>query len=210
MGFLFGLGTIILAVGIAQKLDGQMQNHTIILIGMVFSLFINAITTLMSALAQDHIQKLIFWQMGSFGMKGWPPVGLLVPVVAAGTLLIMRSHRELDMMTFGEDQAGSMGVNLKSVKWFLLITSAGLTGCVIAFCGIIGFVDLVIPHIVRKIFGASHRVVIPLAAVIGGALMVICDLIARTIVSPGELPVGAVTAIIGAPFFAWVFFCGRK
>ncbi|MCL2623215.1 MAG: iron ABC transporter permease, partial [Planctomycetaceae bacterium] len=159
MGFLFGLGTIVLAVGMAQKLDRQMQNFTIILVGMVFSLFINAITTLMSALAQDHIQKLIFWQMGSFNMKGWPPVFLLVPIAVMGTLLMTHYNRELDMMTFGEDQARSMGVNLKAVKWTLLMASAALTGCVIAFCGIIGFVDLVIPHIVRKIFGASHRVV---------------------------------------------------
>ena len=210
MGFIFGLGTIFLVVGFAQKLDGQMQNYTIILVGMVFSLFINAITTLLAALKQDFIQKLIYWQMGTFAMKDWPIVFILIPIAIIGTLFIMHYNRELDMMTFGEDQAMSMGVNLKAVKWILLIASAALTGCVIAFCGIIGFVDLVVPHIIRKVFGASHRYVIPMSAVFGGAFMVICDLVARTVAPPSELPVGAVTAIIGAPFFGYIYFCGRK
>jgi iron complex transport system permease protein len=113
------------------------------------------------------------------------------------------------MMTFGEEQAKTMGVNLRRLKWILLISSAALTGSAIAFVGVIGFVDLVAPHIVRKLFGSSHRIVIPMSAVLGGAFMVICDLVARTAVSPSELPVGAVTAIIGAPFFAYVYFSRR-
>ena len=210
MGFLFGLGTIVLTLAIAQKLDVQMQNYTIILVGMVFSLFVNAITTLLSAMSHEHIQRLLFWQMGSFAMKDWSVIGILVPVTIIGTLFITHYHRELDMMTFGEDQAKTMGVNLKTVKYNLLFVSAALTGSAIAFCGVIGFVDLVVPHIVRKIFGAAHRYVIPMSAVFGGVFMVMCDLIARTIVSPSELPVGAITAIIGAPFFAYIFFVGRK
>jgi len=211
MGFLFGLGTIFLAIAFAQKLDGQMQNYTIILVGMVFSLFVNAITTLMSVLAEEHdIQRLLFWQMGSFSMKDWSAVLILAPVTLIGTLFILHHNRELDIMTFGEEQAMSMGVNLKTVKRLLLFAAAALTGSAVAFCGVIGFVDLVAPHIVRKIFGAAHRYVVPMSAVFGGAFMVICDLAARTLVSPGELPVGAVTAIIGAPFFAYLFFVGRK
>jgi iron complex transport system permease protein len=210
MGFVFGLGTILLALAFAQKLDMQMQNYTIILVGMVFSLFISAITTLMSALAREHIQTLLFWQMGSFAMKDWSIVWILVPVTVIGTLFVMHYNRELDIMTFGEDQAVTMGVSLQTVKRLLLFASAALTGSAIAFCGVIGFMDLVVPHIVRKIFGASHRYVIPISAVLGGAFMVICDGVARTIASPSELPVGAVTAIIGAPFFAYIFFVGRK
>ena len=210
MGFIFGLATILLAVGFAQKLDGQMQNYTIILVGMVFSLFINAITTLLSALKQDQIQKLLFWQMGSFALKDWPVVFMLIPIAVIGTLFITHYHRELDMMTFGEDQARAMGVNLKTVKWTLLTASAALTGSIIAFCGIVGFVDLVVPHVVRKIYGATHRVVIPMSAIFGGAFMVMCDLAARSVIPPSEFPVGAITALIGAPFFAWVYFNGRK
>jgi len=208
-GFVFGLGSIILAIAFASRLDGQMENNTIILVGMVFSLFVNAITTLLSALSREHVQRLIFWQMGSFASKGWQPVYILAPVILAGTLFILHFNRELDMMTFGEEQAKTMGVNIKKVKWILLITSAALTGGAIAFVGVIGFVDLVAPHIVRRLFGSSHRYVIPMSALFGGTFMVICDLAARTVVSPSELPVGAVTAMIGAPFFAYVYF-GRS
>ena len=209
MGFVFGLATILLAVAVASRLDGQMQNNTIILVGMVFSLFVNAATVLLSAMSREHMQRLIFWQMGSFSMKDWSTVFILAPIVIAGIIFIVHYHRELDIMTFGEEQAQTMGVNLKRVKWILLIAAAALTGSAIAFVGVIGFVDLVAPHIVRRLVGSSHKYVIPMSAVFGGAFMVVCDLVARTVVSPSELPVGAVTALIGAPFFAYIYF-GKK
>ena len=210
IGFMFGLATILLAVALASRLDGQMQNNTIILVGMVFSLFVNAITTLLSALSGEHMQRLIFWQMGSFAMKDWSTIYILAPVVVVGTLFITKFHRELDIMTFGEEQAKTMGVNLKKVKWILLISAAALTGSAIAFVGVIGFVDLIAPHIIRRFFGSSHKYVIPMSALFGGTFMVICDLAARTVAAPIELPVGAVTAIIGAPFFAYIYFGRRK
>ena len=208
-GFVFGIGTLLLAVSFASRIDGRMENNTIILTGMVFSLFVNAVTTLLSALSREHLQRLIFWQMGSFSARGWTPVYILTPIAVAVTVFVIHHNRELDMMTFGEEQAKTMGVDIKKVKWILLIASAALTGSAIAFVGVIGFVDLVAPHIVRKLFGSSHRYVIPFSALFGGSFMVLCDLVARTIVSPSELPVGAVTAIIGAPFFASIYF-GRR
>ncbi|MCL2409288.1 MAG: iron ABC transporter permease [Oscillospiraceae bacterium] len=209
LGFAFGIGTIFLVIGFASKVDSQMDNNTIILTGMVFSLFVNAITTLMSALARQNLQQLILWQMGSFSMRGWEAIYILAPAVVAGVIFITHFNRELDIMTFGEEQAKTMGVNLKRVKWTLLILSAALTGGAIAFVGVIGFVDLVAPHIVRRIFGSSHRYVIPLSALFGGAFMVICDLVARTIIAPRDLPVGAVTAFLGTPFFAYIYFSKR-
>ena len=209
VGFVFGFGTILLAISFASRLDSRMENNTIILVGMVFSLFINAVTTLMAALSREYMQQLVFWQMGSFSMRGWQPVFILMPVLVIGSLFIICHNRELDMMTFGEEQAKTMGVRLSRVKWLLLLMSAALTGSVIAFVGVIGFVDLVAPHIVRKLFGSTHRVVLPMSALFGGAFMVICDLIARTIISPSELPVGVVTAILGAPFFAYIYFSKR-
>ena len=208
-GFVFGLGTILLAIAFASRIDGQMQNNTIILTGMVFSLFVNAITTLLSSMSREHLQRLIYWQMGSFSSRGWSPVYILTPIVIVGALLIFHYNRELDMMTFGEEQAKTMGVDIKRVKWILLIAGAALTGCAIAFVGVIGFVDLVAPHIVRRLFGSSHKRVIPMSMLFGGSFMVIADLAARTVVSPSELPVGAVTAIIGAPFFAYIYFRRR-
>ncbi|MCL2422174.1 MAG: iron ABC transporter permease, partial [Defluviitaleaceae bacterium] len=205
VGFVSGLATILFALSFAARIDGRMENHTVILVGMVFSLFVNAITTLIMAMSHEHMQRLIFWQMGSFSMRDWQAVYILAPVAVIGTLLIVHYHRELDMMTFGEESAKAMGVNLKQVKWILLVISAAMTGSVIAFVGVIGFVDLVAPHVVRKLFKSDHRWVVPMSALVGGAFMVACDLVARTIVSPRELPVGAVTAMVGAPFFAYVY-----
>ncbi len=210
MGFAFGLGTIFIAIGFASRVDGRLENNTIILTGMVISLFTNAIITIMAAMARDQIQRLIYWQMGSFSLKDWSTIIVLAPIAIAGVLFVLHYNRELDMLTFGEEQAKTMGVNTKRVKWILLITSAAMTGSAISFVGIIGFVDLVAPHIVRKIFGSSHRVVIPMSAVVGGTFMVLCDLVARTLIPKQDLPVGAVTALIGAPFFAYVYFSKRK
>ena len=116
----------------------------------------------------------------------------------------------MDLMTFGEEQALSAGVELTRVKLLLIAVAALLTGSAVAFVGVIGFVDLISPHVVRRIFGSNHRLVVPMSALFGGGFMVIADLVSRTILAPQELPVGAVTALIGAPFFAYVYFHRRK
>lgn len=210
MGFVFGLGTMLLGISFAGRLDKGFENNTIILTGMVISLFVNAIVTLMSAVKREQMQRLIYWQMGSFSAQDWKNLSILLPIAAVGILLVFHYNRELDMLTFGEEQAKTMGVNTKLVKWILLIAAAALTGSAISFVGVIGFVDLVAPHVVRKIFGSSHRYVIPMSALLGGVFMVICDLVSRTVITNQEIPVGAVTALIGAPFFAYIFFSKRE
>ncbi|MCL2568135.1 MAG: iron ABC transporter permease [Oscillospiraceae bacterium] len=209
LGFVFGLATILLAMAIAKRIDGSMGNQTIILTGIVFSLFVNAITTLLFSLFLNDSNRMIAWQMGSFAMRDWHTVWILAPIAVAGIFFITRFHWELDILSFGEEQAEAIGVNSRHTKTTLLVSSAALTGSTIAFIGVIGFVDLVVPHIVRRLFGPAHRYVIPMSAVIGGALMVLCDLIARTVLAPRELPVGVVTAMIGAPFFAYIYFSKR-
>jgi iron complex transport system permease protein len=121
----------------------------------------------------------------------------------------MRYTREMDILTFGEEEAMGLGVDTRRVRIRLLFCSALLTGAVTALCGAIGFVDLIAPHLARKIVGSRHIYALPMAFFLGGSLLVLTDLIARTVISPLELPVGAVTAIIGAPFFAWVYFRRR-
>ena len=137
-------------------------------------------------------------------------MAVLAPVTLLCTLFFLRFSREMDVMTFGEEQAQAMGVALRRMKWVLLVAIAVLTGTATAFVGIIGFVDLIAPHVVRRFFGAAHRRVIPAAALFGGAFMVLCDLAARTLVPPREIPIGSITALIGAPFFIYVYFSGRR
>lgn len=208
--FAGGLVTVFGAMGLSMRLDRNLENATVILVGMVLSLFVNAILTMVTAFAGDHLKQLVFWQMGSFAGQSWSNCGIIFALVVLGTLFLMHYGREMDLMTFGEEQAMSAGVELRKVKFILIASSALLTGSAVAFAGVIGFVDLIAPHVVRRIFGSNHRLVVPMSALFGGSFMVIADLISRTLLAPQELPVGAVTALIGAPFFAYVYFHRRK
>jgi iron complex transport system permease protein len=208
-GFLAGLLTIFFVIGFSSRLDGNFSNNTIILFGMVFSLFINALLTTLSALYREELRNLLYWQLGSFALKGWPYAGLMFPFLLLGVLGIFRYAREMDILTFGEEEALSLGVDAGKVRKRLLAASAVLTGGAAALSGAIGFVDLIAPHLARRIVGSGHKYVLPMSFITGGILLTVTDLAARTVVSPSELPVGAVTAIIGAPFFAWVYFRKR-
>lgn len=210
VGFLCGLLTVYGVIVFSSKIDKTMSNNTIILVGMVFSLFVNALLTTLTALFSEDIKSISLWQMGSFSMKGWSYVRVLIPFLIVGIIGVLKYTKEMDILTFGEEQAKAVGVDTNKVKKYLFIHSAILTGSAVALSGTIGFVDLIAPHMVRKVFGSKHKYVIPMSFVFGGSLMVITDLIARTIVSPAELPVGAITAIIGAPFFAYVYFSKGK
>ena len=209
-GFTTGLLTVFLVIAISGRLDHNMANHTIILFGMVFSLFVNAILTLISVLSSEHMQRLILWQMGSFSGRRWIHVSILSLCAVLGTLVIVFFVRELDIMTFGDEGAMSIGVETKKTKIVLLIIATFLTGAAVCFSGIIGFVDLTIPHITRRIFGSRHKYVIPMSFVLGGAFMSFADMLSRTLLSPREIPVGAITALVGAPFFAYVYFRGKR
>lgn len=209
-GFLGGLATVFLALAFAARLDGRMENQTVILVGMVFSLFVNAILTLVTALAREHLQQMVFWQMGSFSGRDWSHVSVLFPVALLSMLVLQLFTREMDIMSFGEEQAMSIGVDLQRVKLLLIGIAALLTGTAVSLVGVIGFVDLIAPHVIRRFFGSSHRLVLPLSAVFGGTFLMLAELVSRTVMSPTVIPVGAVTALVGAPFFAVVFFGGRK
>jgi len=209
-GFIGGLGTVFLAMALALRFDRNLENQTIILVGMVLSLFVNALLTLVTALADDHLSRLVYWQMGSFSGQTWANCGLVTSILLIGLLILMRYCREMDLMTFGEEQALSAGVDLQRVKFILIAISALLTGTAVSLAGVIGFVDLIAPHIVRRFFGSNHKLVVPASALFGGMFMVLADMVGRTILAPQELPVGAVTALIGAPFFAYIYFRRRR
>lgn len=209
-GFLGGLGTVFLAMGLAMRFDRNLENQTIILVGMVLSLFVNALLTLVTALSEDSLSRLVYWQMGSFSGQSWGNCGLVLSILLVCMLVLLHYSREMDLMTFGEEQALSAGVDLQRVKLILISVSALLTGTAVSLAGVIGFVDLIAPHIVRRFFGSNHKLVLPTSALFGGAFMVLADMVGRTILAPQELPVGAVTALIGAPFFAYIYFRRRR
>jgi len=177
---------------------------------MVLSLFINALLTLFSSLSSDGLKNLLSWQLGSFALKGMTPPAILFPLVIVCSLILFAYRRELDILTFGTDEALSIGVPVRRTKNLLIVLSSVLTGCTVSFTGVIGFIDLAVPHIVRRIWGPAHKTLLPYSFLLGGAFMVLADLFCRTVYSPGELPIGAVTALLGGPVFAYIYLSSRR
>lgn len=209
-GLVSGIITMFLMVAFASGIDRTLQGSTIVLTGMVLSLFVNGIVSLMANAKNEKYKQIMKWQTGSFSGRKWDYVLMLAVVLAFCFVFFIIRSRELDLLTFGDEQAGAAGLNTKREKTAMLLFTAVLSGTAVAFSGVIGFVDLISPHIARRIFGAKHKLLLPMSAVLGGIFMVLCDLAARTVISPNELSVGVVTSLIGAPFFAWVFFSKRK
>ncbi|MDK0574213.1 iron ABC transporter permease [Clostridium perfringens] len=210
IGFLCGVLTVFAVIIFSNKVDRGLSNNTVILAGMVLSLFTSAMLTTVTSICSEDLKAITMWQMGSFAMKSWSYVLVGIPFLIIGIFMAVRYTREMDILSFGEDGAKAIGVETKKVKKTLLVSVAILTGSAVALSGVIGFIDLITPHIVRKIFGASHKIVIPMCIILGGTLMVLTDLVSRTLIAPSELPVGAITALIGAPFFAYLYFGKRS
>ncbi|HPX46975.1 MAG: Hemin transport system permease protein HmuU [Spirochaetes bacterium ADurb.Bin269] len=205
-GFIFSALTFFAVMALSRAVDPELDNGTIILTGMVVSLFISAALTLLSAFSGQEMNRLLLWQMGSFALKGWPPVYVLLPVAIGGTALVSAFAGEMDILTFGDEDAQALGVNVKRTKRILIALSSLLTGCAVAWAGVIGFLDLAVPHAVRRVVGPGHRALIPLSFFTGGIVMTLADLAARTLIPPLDLPVGAITAVLGAPVLGWIYY----
>lgn len=208
-GLIFAVLTVAVSLALARIADKSLESAGIVLTGMVMSLFLNALVNIVAWLSGDKYELIMRWQAGSFSGRGWDSVKILAVVLVIGMIIFLALSRELDILTFGEETARSIGVSTAKVKWILLITVAVLSGCAVSFAGVIGFIDLIAPHIARRLFSSRHKVLLPMSALIGGTFMVIADLAARTLAVPRELPVGTVTALIGAPFFAVIYFKRR-
>ncbi|MEK4082906.1 iron ABC transporter permease [Psychrobacillus sp. FSL K6-1415] len=204
------LVTMLLVITFAKLVDRSMKMETIILTGIIFSSFLGSVISLMIALTGEELRQIIGWLLGSVSMRGWSFVQMALPFVVIGTILLWLNRRELNAMLFGEERAQHLGVNVKKRKMMILIGGSMLTGTAVAVSGTIGFVGLVVPHMTRLLFGSDNRHVLPLSFINGAALLIICDLMSRTIISPTELPIGVITAFIGAPVFAFIFFRQRK
>ena len=209
-GFIFGFLTVLAALALSQILDKHGRSDTIVLIGMVLSLFLNAVVTFVSQFFPDHRSRIALWLTGSFSGRNINHAPVMVAVTLVSVILLMFFSKELDIMTFGDEQGLSMGVEVKRVRNIVLAITALLTGVAVCLSGIIGFIDLIAPHVVRRVVGSRNRIVLPMAAIWGGIFMAMADMVSRTVLAPREIAVGAVTAIIGAPFFAYIYFARRK
>lgn len=205
-----GALTMFLVMGFARLVDRGMKMETLILTGIIFGSFLGSVLSLMIALTGDELRQIIGWLLGSVSMRGWPYVRMVWPFILVGAVLLYLNRRELNALLFGEERAHHLGVDVARRKMMILIGGSVLTGAAVAVSGTIGFVGLVVPHLTRLMWGTDHRHLLPLSFLNGASLLIICDLIARTVISPSELPVGVITAFIGAPVFAYVFWRQRR
>lgn len=201
--------TILLVIFFAQKIERSMKVETIILTGVIFSSFLGAFIFLMIALTGDELRQIIGWLLGSVSMRGWDYIKIILPFFIIGTVLLLVNANELNAMSFGEERARHLGVNVQRRKMLVLTAGSILTGAAVSVSGTIGFVGLVIPHLSRILWGPDHKHLLPLSILTGSGFLILADLVARTIISPTELPIGVITALIGAPVFALILM-GRK
>ena len=190
------------AVVMLSRVGGYLRRETLVLAGIVVATFLSALISLIKSLDEDSVANIVFWIMGSFQGRTWGHTLLFLPYFIIGLLVIWRYSRELDILSLGEVQARQLGVNSGRIRMVLLVGASLTAGAAVAVSGVIGFVGLVVPHLVRMIQGAEHRPLLVTAGLLGGLLLLWSDVLARTILPDGsELPVGVITALLGGPFF---------
>lgn len=210
MAMLFAFLSLLLILGLAWRVDRSLSTQTIILIGVIYGMFINALMSLVIAFSGEKLRSVTFWTMGSLASTSSREVAIMALALLPGAALIWLQARELNAFAVGEDNARSIGVDVRAVKLRILIAVAVLIGVSVAIGGSIGFVGLVTPHMLRLVVGPNHRRLIP-ATLFGGAIfLMLADLLARTLLSPLELPLGVVTSLVGAVVFVSLFLRQRR
>ena len=208
--FFGGLCTTLLLYRIATR-SGQTSVATMLLAGIALAALAGAITGVLIFVADDQqLRDLTFWGLGSLAGASWTKVLAAAPIIILSLMVVPFLSRGLNALTLGEAAAFHMGVPVQRLKNVAIVSVAAATGASVAVSGGIGFVGIVVPHVLRLVIGPDHRFLLPASALLGGTLLIFADMIARTIVPPAELPIGIITAFAGAPFFLWILLRGRS
>jgi iron complex transport system permease protein len=211
LGALAGAVVSLVAVIALSRQGGRLRKESLVLAGIVVSTFLSALISLIKSLDEESLSAIVFWIMGSFSGRGWVHVGFLLPYAAAGLLLIARHSRELDILALGEDTSHYLGVAVSRVRLELLLGASLLTAGAVSVSGVIGFVGLVVPHLMRMLAGPAHGRLLVLSALGGSLTLLWADVAARIILPSGqELPAGVVTALLGGPFFFYLLKSRRS
>jgi iron complex transport system permease protein len=205
-----GLGVTALIYVLARPGTGAGTGK-LLLVGIAIGSGCSAITGFLTFMADDdELESVVFWQMGSLASVTWTNLAVITPAIILAVVLVTSRAKSLDLLTLGERQAGHLGVDVHRTRRVLVALTALLTAATVAFAGTIGFVGLVVPHIVRLVFGPAHRGVLPLSALTGALLLVVADTLARVLAPPSEVPIGLLTSMLGAPFFLVLVLRSRQ
>lgn len=203
--FLGAVVTIIIVYSLART-GAVVQTTTLILAGVAVSSFATALTSFLMLRSNAELRRALGWLLGGSILSGWTPVLAMLPYVTVGLLLLLTMGHALNVLQFGDDQAQQMGLNVERTKRLLIVAASLTTAAAVAFSGIIGFIGLIVPHLVRLIWGPDYRQLVPLSIIGGGTALLLADILARVLLAPQTLPVGLVTALAGAPFFLWILY----
>lgn len=198
--FTGGLLALLLVYSLA-KVGGRVPPVTLLLAGVVVSSFLSAVISLIMIVSGESMQGIYFWISGGFNLADWDHVLILLPYLVLGCTVIYYFARDLNIILLGEESATYLGIPVEQVKKILLVTASLITAASVSVSGMIGFIGLIVPHAVRLLLGPDHRLLLPGALLMGSISLAWMDVLARTMLSPAEIPVGVVTAFIGAPFF---------
>nr|WP_245928928.1 iron ABC transporter permease [Murinocardiopsis flavida] len=207
--FAGALSGVMLAYALGS-LAGGGGTATLLLAGVAVSSFLSAVQTLIQQFRIEDLRRIYSWVLGGLGRGGWDDLASIAPYALVSAAVLIASGYFLDMLALGDEKAASLGLNPTAVR-LVVITAASLaTACAVSVSGLVGFVGIVVPHIVRRLVGSDYRRVVPMSLLLGGVFLVLIDIVARTVISPGELPLGAVTAFLGAPFFLVILRATRN
>ncbi len=196
-GALLTVGLVILSAQVGHR----VPISTMLLAGVAVGAFASAVTTFLMLRTPEGLRRAFNWLLGGYTGAGWAPVGIILPYVLVGLVVLQLNARALNVFQLDEEQARQLGIHVERVKLIVVLAATLMTSAVVAFGGLIGFVGLVVPHALRLLVGPDYRRLIPLSTIGGAAFLILADLLARTVLAPQELPVGVVTALAGAPFF---------
>src|SRR5215211_7200853 len=206
LGAMLGVGCA-LALG---TVAGGSHSPTLLLAGIAVAAFLAAAQTLVQQQNTDDLREIYGWLLGQLGNSQWSDVVLVLPYLGVACLVLLLCGRPLDVLAVGDDEAASLGVHPGRLRLLVIVAASLAAAAAVSVSGLIGFVGLVVPHIARRLVGGSHARVLPMSVLVGGAFLVLADLIARVVLAPAELPIGVVTAFIGAPFFAGLLWAGAR
>jgi len=202
--FVGALGAAVLAYAISATSGRIRTPATLLLSGVAVMSFLTAVQTYLQQRDADTVRTVYDWILGRLTSASWSDVVLVLPYFAVTGVVLVFHSRALDVLSVGDEEAASLGVPVKRVRLTIVAAASLATAAAVAVSGLIGFVGIIVPHTVRLLFGTSYRVIVPLSIILGGAFLAFADLLARTTLSPAEIPIGVVTAMIGAPFFVVV------
>ncbi len=200
---------VILAYVVGASAGRAGDSTTLVLAGVTVASFFTAVQGFVQQQNADTLQEVYSWILGRLPSSGWSDVVVILPYVAVATAVIVALRRVVDVLNLGDDEAASLGVDVRRVRLALVVAATVGTAAAVAVTGLIGFVGIVVPHAIRLLTGVGYRMLLPLSVVVGAGFLVLADVVARTVLAPAELPIGIVTAFVGAPFFALVLHTSR-